>query len=75
VSGLTTRPTELCDLRAAPNTRIEGLTWSPDGRRLAWSEASGIWVSPIAAVAGCGAAPKRLIAGGSEPDWGPANVP
>jgi hypothetical protein len=23
----------------------------------------------------CGAAPKRLVAGGSQPHWGPANVP
>jgi hypothetical protein len=75
VASLSQRPTERCDLRAAPNSRIESPTWSPDGRRLAWSERSGIWVSPIGAGAGgCGAAPKRLIAGGSQPDWGPAGV-
>lgn len=76
VASLTARPTERCDLRSRPNSRIESPTWSPDGKRLAWGEAGGIWVSPITAGAGdCGAAPKRLIAGGSEPDWGPANVP
>jgi Tol biopolymer transport system component len=73
VSSLGKRPTERCDLRAAANSRIESPTWSPDGQRLAWSERNGIWTSPIAGGTGaCGAAPKRLIAGGSQPDWGPA---
>ena len=73
VSSLSERPVERCDLRAAPNSRIESPSWSPDGEQLAWSEADGIWVSPIADGAGdCGAAAKRLIAGGSQPDWGPA---
>ncbi len=73
VSSLSARPTERCDLRAAPNSRIESPTWSPDGNRLAWSESDGIWACPIAAGTGdCAAAPKRLIAGASQPDWGPA---
>ena len=76
VSNLVDRPTERCDLRSAPSTRIESPSWSPDGRRLAWSEADGIWASPITGGAGdCAAAPELLIARGSQPDWGPANVP
>jgi hypothetical protein len=76
VASLAQRPTERCDLRPAPSTRIESPTWSPDGGSLAWGERSGIWVSPIAAGTGaCGEAPRLLIAGGSEPDWGPAAVP
>jgi hypothetical protein len=76
VAGLAARPSERCDLRAAPNTRIESPTWSPDGKRLAWGERNGIWASPIASGTGdCGAAPKLLIPGGSEPDWGPASAP
>jgi WD40-like Beta Propeller Repeat len=76
VSSLSARPTERCDLRSAPNSRIESPSWSPDGSQLAWSERDGIWVSPISDGAGdCGAAPRRLIAGGSQPDWGPANAP
>jgi hypothetical protein len=76
MTNLVDRPTERCDLRSAPNTRVESPSWSPDGAQLAWSEADGIWVSPIAGGAGdCAAAPRQLIAGGSQPDWGPANVP
>ena len=72
VSSLSQRPTERCDLRSAPNTRIEGPSWSPDGKRLLWGERNGIWVSPIAGGTGdCGAAPRRLIPGASQPDWGP----
>ena len=76
VSNLVDRPTERCDLRPAPSSRIESPSWSPDGKQLAWGERSGIWVSPIAGGTGdCAAAPKQLIRGGSQPDWGPANVP
>jgi hypothetical protein len=76
MTNLVDRPTERCDLRSAPNSRIDSPSWSPDGGRLAWSEADGVWVSPIAPGAGdCAAAPSLLIAGGSQPDWGPANVP
>lgn len=76
VSNLVDRPTERCDLRSAANSRIESPSWSPSGSRLAWSESDGIYVSPIANGTGdCGAAPAKLIAGGSQPDWGRANVP
>jgi hypothetical protein len=76
VSSLSARPTERCDLRAAPNTRIESPSWSPDGRRLAWGERNGIWATSIAGGNGdCAAKPKLLIRGGSQPDWGPAKAP
>jgi hypothetical protein len=76
VSNLVDRPTERCDLRSAPNSRIESPSWSPDGGQLVWSEADGIWVTGIAEGSGdCAAAPELLISGGSQPDWGPANVP
>lgn len=75
VSSLGAPPTARCDLRPAAGTRYEDPTWSPDGRSLAWSEPSGIWVTPIAAGTGeCGAAPNLLIRGGSQPDWGPASA-
>ena len=52
-------------------------TWSPDGTRLAWHEADGIHVAsvPGCSPAGATADPPLLIAGASEPDWGPADVP
>jgi hypothetical protein len=54
----------------------DGPTWSPDGSRLAWHETnagrSEIWVKDQADD--CGVQPRLLIAGGSEPDWGPADV-
>ena len=56
VASLGARPTERCDLRAAPNTRIESPSWSPDGKRLVWSEQSGIWVSRIGATGECAGA-------------------
>ncbi|HYP47666.1 MAG TPA: hypothetical protein VEQ61_03420 [Thermoleophilaceae bacterium] len=76
VSSLAARPKERCDLRSAPNSRIESPSWSPDGKRLAWSERSGIWSTRIAGGSGdCKAAPRLLIRGASQPDWGPADVP
>ena len=76
MTNLFDQPTERCDLRSAPNSRIESPSWSPDGGTLAWSEADGIWASPIAAGTGdCAATPSLLIPGGSQPDLGPANVP
>jgi hypothetical protein len=55
-------------------------TFSPDGRRLAWSQGDGIAVATIPDFgAGCtqdGATlGKLVIAGGAQPDWGPADVP
>jgi hypothetical protein len=56
-------------------------TLSPDGRGLAVATGDGIHVAAVPAFgAGCttdGATvtPPLVIAGGSEPDWGPADVP
>ena len=76
VSSLSTRPTERCDLRQASRARFEPPTWSPSGDALAWSERSGIWSTRIAGGAGdCGAAPRLLIRGAGQPDWGPTGVP
>lgn len=56
-------------------------TWSPDGARLAWAEGDGVRVVDVPALAGscdpAGASPasRLLIAGGAQPDWGPADVP
>ena len=56
-------------------------TWAPDGARLAWAEGDGVHVASVPDFgAGCttdGATPTAplVIAGASEPDWGPADVP
>src|SRR5918992_5033151 len=56
-------------------------TFSPDGTRLAFAEGDGIRVVNVPSfAAGCttdGASPntQMLIPGGSQPDWGPADVP
>ena len=56
-------------------------TFSPDGGALAWAAGDGIHVAAVPAfAAGCtldGATPNPplVIPGGTEPDWGPADVP
>lgn len=47
----------------------EDPTLSPDGSRVAWQEPDGIWTTSTA----CGDH-TLIVPGGSEPDWGPANV-
>ena len=51
---------------------IAGPTWSPDGTALALESADGIWVKRSARD--CTVQPTLVIAGGSAPDWGPADV-
>lgn len=53
-------------------------TWSPDSRALAYSLSDGVHVDAVPADlggSGCAGVTGRLAApGGSEPDWGPAEV-
>ncbi len=51
---------------------IAGPTWSPDGTALALESADGIWVKRQARD--CTVQPTLAVPGGSQPDWGPANV-
>lgn len=52
---------------------LAGPSWSPDSEALVWEEPDGIWLKT--AVDTCETPqPALLIAGGSEPDWGPAAV-
>ena len=55
-------------------------TWRPDGGALAWEEGNGIWVAAQSAplltndCAQLLTGFTNIVPGGSEPDWGPANV-
>jgi hypothetical protein len=52
-------------------------TWAPDGSAVAWAEGDGIWSMPVGALDSpdCSwASPRLIIAGASQPDWGPADV-
>jgi hypothetical protein len=51
---------------------MEDPTFSPDGAMIAWQEPDGIWSATT--VCENGKVLRRIIDGGSEPDWGPANV-
>jgi hypothetical protein len=74
VSSLTVEPTPVCSL-PAQHGALGKVTWSPDGSTLAWSDSNGIWESPVNTSAGnCGFAPKLVIRGGTNPDWGLAGV-
>jgi hypothetical protein len=57
---------------------IRSPSWSPDGQSIAFSDSSGIAVLPVPNVVpgDCPGAGDGILAvpGGSEPDWGPADV-
>jgi opacity protein-like surface antigen len=64
-------PSPLCVTGAEAGVR--GPTWSPDGESLAMVDPDGIWVKRNAGS--CDSpAPVLAVPGGSQPDWGPANV-
>ena len=64
-------PAPLC--KSSAQEGLAGPTFAPDGERLAFAEPDGIWT--LRATADCAsAAPALLIAGASQPDWGPAPV-
>jgi hypothetical protein len=72
VSGLSTAPRAMCSL-GVTNGPLAKPTWSPDGKTLAWSNRSGVWVSAVdLSAANCGLSPRLVIRGGTTADWGPA---
>jgi hypothetical protein len=74
----TGTPTLRCVINEPPpGTHYDDPTWSPDGTELAYAKPDGVYVTAVGNIAGgdCSSiAPKQLIAGGSEPFWGPADV-
>ncbi len=79
-SPVSSRPI-ICYRYSGPAGHYSTPTFSPDGGRLAWAEDNGIKVVTVPSFAGgCtldGATPTAplVIPGGSQPDWGPADVP
>lgn len=64
---------------ANPNGTVASLTWSPDGRTLAWSDRVGVWtarfVVPLQTGQACAVAGRKLLARkATSPDWGPSPV-
>jgi hypothetical protein len=70
-------PQSQCSVSMPDNARPR---LSPDGSMVAWSAPEGVMVSPTPATTGgttalCQLAPKLVAPGGSQPDWGIADVP
>jgi hypothetical protein len=78
---VSTRPLICYRYSNPPGGKYSQPTFSPDGGSVAWSNSDGVHVATVPALAGgCtldGATPTPplVIPGGSEPDWGPADVP
>jgi hypothetical protein len=54
---------------------VSNVTWSPDGNTLAWQEPDGIHAVSIPSTSSCTTipAPHLVVAGGSDPSWGPSD--
>jgi hypothetical protein len=80
-SSESQRPHPCYRYSRAPGGKFSQPTFAPDGGHLAWAAGDGIHVAAVPSfAAGCtldGATPNPplVIAGGTEPDWGPAGVP
>jgi WD40-like Beta Propeller Repeat len=78
--GPPTKPTIECELEGPTGGTFLTPTWSPDGGSLAWTEGDGIHSAQITGLEPepkCGSEIQGgglLIAGASEPNWGPADV-
>ena len=71
-SGTPAVPDAFAGCATGQEAGIAGPTWSPDGSALALESADGIWVKRQARD--CTVQPTLVIPGGSQPDWGPADV-
>lgn len=54
--------------------------WSPDGTKITWSDAQGVWTSPAPVSDGspeqtCALSPRLIVPGGRSPDWSAAALP
>jgi hypothetical protein len=75
------RPTVCYRYSGAEGGKYSQPTFSPDGSQLAFADGGGIRVIAVpsfengCSTEGAGENPPVLIAGATEPDWGPAGVP
>ncbi|MGZ6616744.1 MAG: TolB family protein [Solirubrobacteraceae bacterium] len=69
-------PSPECAFNGAVGGKFSGPTWSQDGMTLAWQEGNGIWSDQIPDITNCATigTSKLIVAGGTEPDFGPAAV-
>ena len=79
--GVVDPPPALPVLRCViPGSSYANPTWSPDGTMLAWEAPDGVHVAgPVPDLRGpvsdCSAIRERRLGAGTEPYWGPADVP
>ncbi|HVY97441.1 MAG TPA: hypothetical protein VHA54_10835 [Solirubrobacterales bacterium] len=75
--GFTALPTPTCTLTepspGPAGKKFADPTFSPSGDAIAWQEGDGVWTESVPENCAEGK-PHLLIAGASEPDWGPADV-
>jgi hypothetical protein len=62
-----------CGIVDAVGGEFDDPTWSPSGGGLAWAEGDGIWTTPVPDACATPLAPRRVIEGGRDPHWGPAD--
>lgn len=61
---------------AAPGAGFERPRWAPDGSAVVWEQPDGLHMAAVPSIDDCPAITDRLVApGGSDPDWGPADLP
>ncbi len=79
MTGEPTALPEACYEWSNPKGAFASPTWSPDGTRLAFAQADGVYVAAVPDLgAACSIgtdAGTLAIPGASAPDWGPADVP
>ena len=62
-----------CGIVDAVGGEFDDPTWSPHGDALAWAEGDGIWTTPVAGDCGTGLQPRKIVEGGRDPHFGPAD--
>lgn len=68
-------PQATCRFSATEGT-FQRPRWSPDGRELVWEQPDGLHVAAVPAIDDCpNIREGLLVAGGSDPDFGPADLP